>query len=142
MSKIKEHILENWTIEFIDMEEGSLSSTSSIESIEELVMPSKTITVEKIDFGWDLDTSETTKEKLKRLYNEMAVENWFNDIEHFYVKMKFKLAMKGSQYSKADDYLSNLLKTIAMDLWYGSSNKEVIMQNTLPSVSWSDLIGR
>jgi hypothetical protein len=94
------------------------------------------------EFWGDIDTSETTKAKLKRLYNEMAVEEWFNDIEHFYVKMKFKLALKGAQYSKSDDYMSNLLKTIAMDLWYGSSNKEYVMQNTLPSIGWNDLIGR
>ena len=95
-----------------------------------------------LDFWEDIDTSETSKVRLKRYYNEIAREQWYRDIEEFYVKKKFDLALKWDKYSKSDDYLSNLLKTIAMDMWYTSHSKEFVMQNTLPNMSGKELIGR
>lgn len=97
---------------------------------------------ESIDFSTeDLKETETKKQRLERYYNEMAVEAWYSDIEEFYVKQKFKLAMK-TNYTKWNDYLSNLLKTIASDMWYGWNSKEFVMQNTIPTLSNSEAIMR
>lgn len=87
----------------------------------------------------DLTENKTKKQRLEDMYNEMAISNWYASIEDFYVRKKFELAMKES-YSKWDDYMNNLLKSIASDLWYWSSSKEFIMQNTLPKVSWKQAI--
>lgn len=94
-----------------------------------------------IDYGDDVDESESTKERVKRYYNEMAVKNWFKDIEHFYVTKKFDIAM-ASEYTKENDYLNNLLKTIAQDMWYSQASKEYIMENSLSNRSWNSMIGK
>lgn len=88
----------------------------------------------------DVTENKTKKQKLEEMYNQMAIENWYESIEEFYVKKKFELAMKWEKYSKWDDYMNNLLKSIAADLWYWSSSKEFIMQNALPKVSWKQAI--
>lgn len=92
-----------------------------------------------IDFWEDIDTAETPKERMKRYYNELAISHNYKNIEHFYVSKKFELAMK-KEFDKADDYMNNLLKTIAQDMWYSQSSREYIMQNNLPSTSWRNLI--
>lgn len=83
----------------------------------------------------EYEETETKKQRMERLYNEMAIENWFDSIEHFYVSKRFWLAMKWDRYSKADDYMSALLNTIAKDLWYWSASKEFVMQNNIPVLS-------
>lgn len=90
----------------------------------------------------EVNETETKKQRLERLYNKMAIENWYESIEHFYVSMKFRLAMKKDWMDKADDYMEKLLRSIASDLWYGSWNKEFVMQNTLPQLSWDKAIMR
>lgn len=134
MKGLKES-LEILNDDIIDIEQESQESIAFIEDVN--VWGSWSL-----DFWEDIDTSETSKVRLKRYYNTIAQEKWFKDIEEFYVKKKFELAMKGVQYSKSDDYISNLLKTIAMDMWYTSHSKEFVMQNTLPNMSGKDMIGR
>ena len=90
----------------------------------------------------EVNETETKKQRLERLYNKMAIENWYESIEHFYVSMKFKLAMKKDWMDKADDYMEKLLRSIASDLWYWSGNKEFVMQNTLPQLSWEKAVMR
>jgi len=134
MSKIKDKVIDEIILKQPELEEED----------DELIDPSHKeveVNIDTLEFWDEIDTSETTKAKLKRLYNNMARKSWYQDIEDFYVTKKFELATKAN-FSKSDDYMSNLLKTIAMDLWYGSSNKEIVMQNNLPSVSGNDLIGR
>lgn len=134
MSKIKDIVID----------EIILNQTEVEEEDDELIDPSHKevgVNIDTLEFWDEIDTSETTKAKLKRLYNNMARKSWYQDIEDFYVTKKFELATKAN-FSKSDDYMSNLLKTIAMDLWYGSSNKEIVMQNNLPSIGWNDLIWR
>lgn len=137
MSKIKDKVIDEIILNQteIEVEDDELIDPSHrVEEIEET-------NIDTLEFWDEIDTSETTKAKLKRLYNNMARKKWYQDIEDFYVTKKFELATK-TNFSKSDDYMSNLLKTIAMDLWYWSSNKEIVMHNNLPSVSWNDLIGR
>jgi len=134
MSEIKDVVIDEIILKQPELEEED----------DELIDPSHKeveVNIDTLEFWDEIDTSETTKAKLKRLYNNMARKSWYQDIEDFYVTKKFELATKAN-FSKSDDYMSNLLKTIAMDLWYGSSNKEIVMQNNLPSVSGNDLIGR
>ncbi len=112
------------------LEEINIESTESIE-------PWKTAF-----YTEEINETETKKQRLERLYNQMAIENWFESIEHFYVSMKFKLAMRKEGMDKADDYMEKLLRGIASDLWYGSWNKEFVMQNTLPQLSWDKAVMR
>jgi hypothetical protein len=99
--------------------------------------------VSKTDFSSEEVTeTETKKQRLERIYTEMAVKHWYESIEHFYVSKKFDIAMKKDWMDKADDYMEKLLRSIASDLWYGSWNKEFVMQNTLPHLSWEKAVMR
>lgn len=138
MSKIKDVVIDELILNQPELEEEDDELIDPLYKEPEVAVNTPAVIS---DFWDEIDASETTKAKLKRLYNKMAISKWYEDIEDFYVTMKFNLATKAN-FSKSDDYMSNLLKTIAMDLWYGSSNKEYVMQNTLPTVSWNDLIGR
>ena len=91
----------------------NIDETNNIDIIEEVV--EEPTTPISVDFGEDIDTSETPKERMKRYYNEMAISHKYKNIEHFYVSKKFDLAMK-KEFDKADDYMNNLLKTIAQDM--------------------------
>ena len=99
--------------------------------------------VSKTDFSSEEVTeTETKKQRLERIYTEMAVKHWYESIEHFYVSKKFEIAMKKDWMDKADDYMEKLLRSIASDLWYWSWNKEFVMQNTLPHLSWEKAVMR
>ena len=106
--------------------------------MEEIVEYEKDAPV-KVDFWDEINVEETPKERMKRYYNEMAIKNKYNDIEHFYVSKKFELATKG-EFDKADDYMNNLLKSIAQDMWYSQASKEYIMQNNLWWMGWKSII--
>jgi len=109
-------------------------SEESIDVTKETAEEEREVTVQSFS-SEEVEETETKKQRLERIYNDMAVEAGFDSIEHFYVKKKFELALKWDKYSKSDDYMSALLSTIARDLWYGSSSKEFVMQNNIPVLS-------
>lgn len=91
------------------------------------------------EFGEEINTNETEKEKIKRYYNEFAWKEWYVDIADFYVKKKMDLLIKWT-LSSSDEKVIKLLSTISTDLWYGWQSKEFIMENGLnkstKSVLW------
>lgn len=93
------------------------------------------------EFGEDINTDETTKDRIKRLYNKVAVKNWYANIEEFYVMKKMELLMS-DELTNSDDKMIKLLNTIASDLWYGWNSKEFIMKSGLPDIWWNDMLGK
>ena len=91
-------------------------------------------------FGEEIDTSETTKDRLKRIYNEMAIKQWFKSIEEFYVKKKMMLLMSDG-LEASDEKMIKLLQSIASDLWYNGSTKEFVMWNNLANL-WNWALGK
>lgn len=97
--------------------------------------------MKQVEFWEEIDTSETRRERLRRYYNEYAVELWYKDIEEYYVKTKFKLLTKESS-SLLDKNMNDFLKTVAQDMWYGQASKEYSISNNLPQMSGHSMIGK
>lgn len=110
------------------------SVQSTVDSTQWTVHSDPTIK----EFGEDIDTTETEKDKLKRYYNEFAISKWYENITEFYVKTKMRL-LTSWELDSSDDKLIKLLNTIASDLWYGWQSKQFVMENGL-NKTWKSLL--
>ena len=91
-----------------------------------------------MEFGEDIDTSSTKKQRIEKWYNDIAQDNWYTGIEEFYTKKKMMLLMQW-ELTASDEKLIKLLSSIAADLWYNSASKEYVIENGLSKISWNIL---
>ena len=85
--------------------------------------------------------TETKKQRIERMYDELAKEAWYRNIEEFYVKKRWEMAFKWTLWS-ADEYMLKFLKSIADDLGLWGSSKEFVMQSQIPNLSSSQAVMR
>ncbi len=92
-------------------------------------------------YSEEVAESETKKQRIERMYDELAKVAGYENIEHFYVKKRWELAMKGALWAP-DEYMMKFLKSIADDLGLWGSSKEFVMQSQIPNLSSAQAVMR
>lgn len=114
------------------------------EVVNNIPSKSKSISItQTIEMSIDEEeiVEESPKERIQRMYHELAQDKWFDSFEDWYTDIKFKMATSWD-LDKSDENLLKLLNTMADDMWYRDRNISFVPWSNLRSLTPKEILSK